>query len=318
MKHIIIILSALTLLITSCALFKSPKFERVNSFQLRELGIAQSKMDLSIVVSNPNWYEIQVKNLEVTVLDKSNSRLSDIRLYQPIDIPKHSADTVYLDIDVDTRAVARIISKSANKVEFIVKARADAKVMGIGKHLEIEQPQSVNFTQILAKVLPQIPEDYTIPTIQTGKKKNVKPPAGTTLKAEVVVSPTPPEIFKVMKTSITDIGFKETELTVKFMMFNPFGLTFTLNDFPAEVWINDKHAGTGNLGKPISFDENVQYREGEIVFNLKNFNSILIAFKGITSRELNYKVNGTLLAEGFGAKISKPFHFNGTVVIGSK
>jgi len=121
-----------------------------------------------------------------------------------------------------------------------------------------------------------------------------------------------------MKTSITDVGLKETELTVKFLILNPYGLSFNIRDFPSDIWVNDKYAGKGKLAKLINFNENIFSAEGELVFNLNNFNSILLASNALLKRDMNYQVNGTLLAEGFGAKISKPFKFKGTVEIGKK
>jgi len=294
-------------------LFKEPVFERVNEVELIDLNPDYARVDLSIVISNPNWYGITVKKLEVEITDTSSVKLGNIVMTQPLKIKKHAADTVYFEILMETRKVTKLVSHSAPKVEFLVKANALAKVFGISKRIKIQQKQSINFTQILAKILPSIPSDIDIPTIIADKKRKVvvqSPPKPT--------SPIKVDIFKVMKTSITDVGLKETDLTVKFIMLNPYGLSFTIRDFPSEVWINDKLAGKGKLAKPIIFDENVYQAEGQLVFTLNNFNSILLASKALLKKDMDYRVNGTLMVEGFGAKISKPFKFKGTVEIGKK
>jgi hypothetical protein len=102
------------------------------------------------------------------------------------------------------------------------------------------------------------------------------------------------------------------------MLFNPYGLSFVFRDFPSEIWVNDKFAGRGKLTKPIVFNENIFSAEGEMVFSLSNFNSLLLASKALVKKDMNYLVDGTLQVEGFGAKISKPFKFKGTVEIGKK
>lgn len=312
MQRFILLLLIISSLLCSCAIFKAPAFERVNEFELRDLTPDHTSLDLSIVINNPNWYAITVKTLEVQIDAKNADKLGNIVMSQPLKIEKHASDTVYLDIQLETRKVTKLVSHSAQNVEFNVKANALAKVFGITKRVKFQQAQSVNFTKILEEVLPSIPSDITIPTLKTGQKKVVvsNPPKTS--------SPIKADIFKVVKTSVTDIGLKETELTVKFMLLNPYGLSFVFRDFPAEVWINDKFAGKGKLSKPLYFDENVSMVEGELVFELGNFNSFLLASKALFKRDMDYTVKGTLLAEGFGAKISKPFTFRGTVEIGKK
>jgi len=313
MKLTLFAIIGICFLLCSCSLFKEPEFERLNDVELKELNPDYADMELSIVISNKNWYGITVKSLNLAISDTNNVKLGDIVMTQPLKIKKHAADTVYFEILMETRKVTRLVSHNAQKVEFVVRADAVAKVFGISKRVRIKQKQEINFTKILEQILPSIPSDITVPTIKTGSRKKVL--ISNTPKPS---SPIKADIFKVMKTSITDVGLKETELTVKFLILNPYGLSFNIRDFPSDIWVNDKYAGKGKLAKLINFNENIFSAEGELVFNLNNFNSILLASNALLKRDMNYQVNGTLLAEGFGAKISKPFKFKGTVEIGKK
>ncbi len=310
------------MLLGACSIFKAPNFERVNQVQLKDLTIDRTKLDLSIVINNPNWYGITVKTLDIDVMDRDRNKLGNIVMTQPLKISKHAADTVYFEILMDTRKVAKLLSYSSDKVEFIVKATAKAKVSCISKTIRYEQPNHINFTKIIEDLLPGIPTEYEIPTIHTNTKKpntkdkkyifsdpNAKPAGNAPIK---------PDIFKVAKTSVTDIGFKDTELTIKFMLLNPYGFAFTIRDFPSEVWINDKLAGKGKLAKPIIINENVMSADGELVFKLNNFNSILLVSTALVKKDMDYNVKGNLIAEAFGLKVSKPFKFRGTVEIGKK
>lgn len=322
MKLYILVLLVVSMFLLSCSLFKEPKFERLNEVKLNDLTPDRTNLDLSIVISNPNWFAITVKSLDIVVNDKKQDKLGTITMTQALKMDKKSIDTVYFEIGLDTRKVAKMLSHSAKKAEFEVNATAVAKVFGISKTIELKQTQEINFTKILESILPSIPSEFTIPTIKTDYTKS-----STGTKKLVVRDPklqpltnTPKteDLFKVLKTSISDIGLKETDLTVKFMVFNPYGLSFVFRDFPAEIWVNDKFAGRGKLVKPISFSENTFSAEGEMVFTLNNFNSFLLASKALVKKDMNYLVDGTLQVEGFGAKISKPFKFKGTVEIGKK
>lgn len=322
MKRIFPLLLIALVLLSGCSLFKAPKFERVHQVQLKDLTPDHTNLNLSIVISNPNWFSITVKSLDVEVMDKTRARLGRIIMTQPLKIEKNAADTVYLEISADTRKVASLISHTSQKVEFIVRPIVVAKVFGITKKVTIEQSQEVNFTKILEELLPNIPSNITIPTIRTddlkkkGKSKTIVVKDPKLIKS--TSSPTKPDIFKVLKTSVTDIGLKETQLKVKFLLLNPYGVSFTFRDFPAEIYIDDKYAGKGSLAKPILFSENIISHEGELIFELNNFNSVLLASKALIKKDMDYKVNGTLMVEGFGTKINKPFTFQGTVEIGKK
>jgi len=230
MRRFLLPLLLISGLLCSCAIFKAPVFERLDQVELKDLNADHTSLDLSLVISNPNWYSITVKTLDVEITDKESNKLGDIVMTQPLKIGKHAADTVYFDILLDTRKVTKLVSHSAQNVEFVVKAKALAKVFGISKRVKFEKPQSVNFTKILEQILPTIPGEIEIPTVSTAKKRVViSDPNQKT-------SPIKMDIFKVMKTSITDFGLKETELTVKFLMLNPYGLSFTIKDFPSDIW----------------------------------------------------------------------------------
>jgi LEA14-like dessication related protein len=307
------ILLTVALLMCSCSVFKAPKFERLNQVELKDITVDHTSLDLSLVISNPNWYAITVRSLKVEVTDTNSVSLGNIVMTQPLKLEKHKADTVYFDILLDTRKVTKLVSHSAQNVRFIVKANAVAKVFGVSKRVKLEQPQGVNFTKILEELLPNIPSEIQIPTLVADKRRRIQ-----ITDPSKKSSPIKADIFKVMKTSITDVGFKESELTVKFELLNPYGISFTFRDFPSEVYINDKYAGKGKLAQPLFFDENVFKREGELVFELNNWNSILLASRVLFKKDMDYRVNGTLLAEGFGTSIRKPFIFRGTVEIGKK
>jgi LEA14-like dessication related protein len=310
----------IVLLLSACSLFKEPVFQKVNDVQIRNLTPSSTNLDLSIVIQNPNWYSITVKSLDVEILDKDAYKLGDIVMTQPLKINKHAADTVFFEISMDTRRVTRLLSYSSDNVQFTVKAEARAKVFGISKLVKIEQKQNLNFTRIVEDLLPSIPSDIQIPTINaaelTGKNKQKLVIKNTdTLDNKSLL---PPDIFKVIKTTVTDIGIRETELTVRFQLLNPYGLAFTFRDFPSDIHINDKLAGKGKLAKPLVIDENTLSSEGELVFSLNNLNSLLLASGALIKKDLNYRVDGKLLIDGFGTHINKPFRFRGTVEIGKK
>jgi LEA14-like dessication related protein len=318
MKRFIPFLLLIPALFSACSLFQTPKFEGVNEFQLKELTPDHTNVDLSIVISNPNNYSITLKSLNIEVMDCSRDRLGTVTMSKPLLMHKNSADTVYFQIQLDTRKVTKLACHSSRNVEFLVRAEAVAKVFGVTKKVTKELPNQINLTQILEEMLPKVPTDYTIPTINTDSLKKSKKNLVVTDPKIANGSHSQADMFKIIKTSVTDIGLKETELTVKFILLNPYGVSFVLRDFPADIWINDKFAGKGRLDSPIIFDENIYSADGELKFELNNFNSLKLAANALVKKDMNYRVEGTLLVDAFDTHITKPFRFKGIVEIGKK
>ena len=316
MRRYLYLCLLLPLLITSCSLFQAPQFKGVSNFKLNELTADHTDIDLALVIANPNGFALALKSLNVTVTDTLQNRLGDVTMLQPLEIPKHDSDTLFLEIELNTRQVAKLVSHSSDKVKFIVHAVAVAHVFGITKQISKDLPEQINITEILLKALPQIPTEFQAPSINISKKKQTQKGNFTSGEKKSDTAKATPELFKVLKAGISDMGFKETELTIRFMLLNPFGLTFTLKDFPAQVSVNGTLAGKGRLAKPLVFDEDVYSQEGEIVCTLNNWNSLKLGTNALFKKGLDYVVQGNLQAEGLGVCINKPFAVKGHVDIG--
>ena len=316
-----LILAAFVLLSAGCRLFQPPKVDRVDRFALTELTPDHTFIDLSLVVSNPNGFAVRLESLNLTLSDKDKNHLSDVRMLHPMEIDGHQADTVYFNIQLDTRPVAKLISHSADKVDFNVHVDGKAKVLGMHVPLRLDLPQSINLTQILEDALPKIPSEFTAPTIKLGGKKKHGDMHSESVSSSDTTGTSPhlqtPDLFKVTKAGLTGLGFKETQFSVRFMLLNPFGLSFTLLDFPSQVSINGTYAGNGRLSHPLVFDENVSSQEGEIICKLNNWNSLMAGSKALLHKQADYQVNGTLSAAGFGVTVNKPFVVKGHVDIGN-
>jgi hypothetical protein len=78
------------------------------------------------------------------------------------------------------------------------------------------------------------------------------------------------------------------------MLFNPYGLAYTLNDFPATVYLNNKYAGTGNLRSPIQMREETYKAEGDLIFTMDNWKTVISTLPSVLSQQVKYRIKGDL------------------------
>ena len=122
-------------------------------------------------------------------------------------------------------------------------------------------------------------------------------------------------LFKIQRTTVEKIGIGETELHVNFLILNPYGFSFNFKGFPAEIYINNKLAGRGNLQNQLSFDENVYSKDGVMIFNLSNLKSILGAVSGVFKGEISYSVKGNVLIDAMGMEVNRPYEYKGSLPV---
>ncbi len=279
-------------------LYKNPAIEKIENVSLQELNPDHTIINLSLVVKNPNCFKIGVKTMEVRILDKDKDKLAKVVLQKAIEIEKRSSRTVEFQAVLDTRRVAKLVSYTTQNVLFNIQADARVKVLGVSKNISFEVPYEFDLRTALQNALQKFTATTQTITAGTSVKKGTGNQSGQ-------------EIFKVIKASLNEIGFTEFQFSIKFLLLNPYGFTFTFVDFPCEVFINDKSAGKGYLTKPLNFNEKVFSQEGELVFKMSHFQSIAGLSKGVLSGEIAYKVNGDAVLNGFGMEIRKPFQFQG-------
>ena len=122
-------------------------------------------------------------------------------------------------------------------------------------------------------------------------------------------------LFKITKTSVEKMSIGQTELHIHFIILNPYGLTYNLKGFPAEIYIDDKLAGTGNLKNQLKFNEDIFSQDGIMVFKLNNLKSIFGAVKGAIKGEIKYSVKGNVIIDAFGMQIKQPYSYQDSLPV---
>jgi len=265
-------------------LFKKPRLEKVHDVKIVSFGIDKTELEVSISLNNPNGYKLKVDKLDIELLNKDRGRIGSAGLKSAVEIPSKRSNALNFRVVLDTRPTAKMISTSNQKVFFYISGRGHGKVLGFGKRFDFEEPYELDMKKYLEALLPKF---------EAGGES----------------------IFKIKRSYIKKIGFTQADLSVDFILMNPFGLTFKFKGFPAEVFMGDKSVGKGNLSAQMAFNENVTSKDGSMVFKISNWRALSAAFKGVFQGEIPYGVKGTLVIEAFGLQINKPYEYKGSIPI---
>lgn len=284
-------LSLILLSLCSCKLiFKQPEVVKIQDLKIAEINIDNSKLELSVIVKNPNGYPIKLQELELQMLDPNRMKVGEAKLKKEISLPAKKNVQVDFVVNIQTRPMIHMVSSINKDLQFFIALKGKGKAKAFSKSFEYEQPYSISIKEYLPKLLPNL---------------------------ERMMSGTSGDqpLFKLLRTYVDEYGLSKTSLMTDFILINPYGINFRIKGFPAEVFIGGKSIGKGNLKKELVFDQNVFYRDGSMVFQVSNLKSVVGAVKGVFQGGIDYEVRGTILIQVMGTDLEVPYNYIGVIPI---
>ncbi len=286
-------LMAIALLLSLCSckfVFKQPEILKIQDLKIAEIKIDNSKLELSIIVKNPNGYPIRLKELDVQMLDPNRVKVGEAKLKKEIMLPAKKSVQLDFQVNIQTRPMIHMVSSINKDLQFLILLKGKGKAKGISKSFEVEQPYSIAIQDYLPQLLPNLDR------MQSGS-------AGEQ------------PLFKLLRTYIGDYGISKSTLMADFIVINPYGISFRFQGFPSEVFIGGKSIGSGNIKEELVFDENVFYRDGSMAFQLSNLKSVVSATKGLFKGGIDYEVRGTIQVQAMGIDLEIPYAYFGVIPI---
>ncbi|PKN78919.1 MAG: hypothetical protein CVU48_06915 [Candidatus Cloacimonetes bacterium HGW-Cloacimonetes-1] len=273
----IILLIAVMLSLQSCKyMFMKPSIKQIHDIRVKSITPDQVNLIVSLEVNNPNRYHMRLEETEINLLNKDRQRLGYATLSKSVLIPGKKSINLEFLVSLNTRQVTKLISISKQSVYLYIEGSGKGSVLGITKHFAFEEPYEFALGKQIETLLPKFSSEGQ-------------------------------DLFKILRTTVDNVSLTETTVRVDFLLLNPFGLTFRFVNFPSDIYINDKLAGKGSLEKPLSFDENIFYQEGTLIFKVSNMKTIVGAAKGLLKGEIGYVIKGHVKATAFGVEIDKPY-----------
>jgi hypothetical protein len=106
----------------------------------------------------------------------------------------------------------------------------------------------------------------------------------------------------------------ESIVEIDFKIDNPYGIEFTVINYPSTISINGKEAGTGNVDDVILVNSKGNESRGKIRYTLSNSKTFASLLGSLFSRKLEYETEGKLLIDIMGFNIEFPYSMKGVLV----
>ncbi len=109
MKQILIFIFSAVLL-GACSVFETPELVSFDGYKLNEMNANNIKVNLDVVIDNPNWYAIKVKNAAVDLFVEDN-KLGEIKINEKIKMKrkKESKIAVPLTLELEQGAMIKMV-----------------------------------------------------------------------------------------------------------------------------------------------------------------------------------------------------------------
>ncbi|PKN73011.1 MAG: hypothetical protein CVU50_04445 [Candidatus Cloacimonetes bacterium HGW-Cloacimonetes-3] len=278
----IALLMGLLLSLCSCKIVKKPSVERIQDIRVVSINPDKSIVNVSLIVRNPNGYKLKLNKLSLDLLNKDRGKVGMASLAKDVEIPKKASVNLDFMVELDTRPVVKMVSSLDQKVQFFVVGKGQGKALGMVRDFEFDEPFELDLKDHIESLLTRF-------------------------------SASGQSLFKVQRTSVEKVGLSETELQVSFIILNPYGFSFNLRGFPAEIYVNNKLVGKGNLQNQMRFDESIYSKDGVMAFKLSNFKSAIGAVSGVFKGEVAYTVKGKVIIDALGMEVVRPYEYKGSI-----
>jgi len=273
------VFALLFLLLSSCKwLYENPTVNRIHDIKIHNFDPDSIELGLTLEVNNPNRYDLSLEKLNVKILNRNRIPIGFADLQNEVVIPGKKSTALDFKIRLETRQTIKLIGNTKDDIVLYIEGSGNGKVRGMSKSFVFEHSYALDMKKHLKNILPKF----------SSKSQN---------------------FFRVLSTSVETISLGETTVKVDFLLLNPYGLSFSLSDFPAEIYVNEKPIGKGNLKSPLVFDEKTIYQDGSLIFKLNNLKSLAGAAKGIFKGEIAYEVKANVKIETLGISIDSPYVF---------
>jgi len=122
------------------------------------------------------------------------------------------------------------------------------------------------------------------------------------------------KIITVVSAELKNMGFGESIVEIDFKIYNPYGIDFSVINYPSIISINGKEAGTGNVDDVIMVNSKGNESKGIVRYTLSNSRTLTSLFGSLFSGKLEYETEGKLLINIMGFNIEFPYSMKGVLV----
>ncbi|GEM_PF-1724237 len=259
----------------------APEFKNIKETEILKFNFDSLWVSIVALAENKNDFEIDIENLAVSIIHQ-NDTLGYAERKEKWRLKSLETGNVQFNAVLGTKKILEIISSDEDSLHLKLIGSADANLGLITLPVDVDLSFIIAIKEQIAKSIKQDTESNKIITIISAGLKS-----------------------KSFGESIVEIDFK---------INNPYGIEFTVINYPSKISINGIEAGTGNIDDVIMVNSKGNESKGKIRYTLSNSKTFASLFGSLFSRKLEYETEGQLLIDIMGFNIEFPYSMKGVLV----
>jgi hypothetical protein len=259
----------------------APEFKEIKETEILKFNSDSLWVSIVVLAENKNDFEIDIENL-VANLIHHNDTIGFAERKEKWIIKSLETGDVQFNAVLGTEKMLEIISLDEDSLQLKLKGSAEAN-LGF-----IALPVDVDLSFIIA----------------------VKDQIGKSIKQDTESD----KLITVVSAGLKGKSLGESTVEIDFNIDNPYGIEFSVINYPSKISINGSEAGTGDVDDVIMVNSKGNKSKGKIRYTLSNSRTISSLFGSLFSGKLEYETAGILLIDIMGFNIQFPYSMKGVLV----
>lgn len=286
LKFIITIFSVAVLFFAANNLLCSANAVAPELSELKNISISdfdEDSLNLLVTVAaiNKNDFDITIKNFFTNIIYRQDS-IGTTEREKEFTIPASDTFDVKLAAFLSTKKILKLSSDAPDFININLAGTADADLGIITLPVNIDLDYSFN------------PKENISKTVQMDVEQQ--------------------KIISVKKAVLKSISMDKSIVEIEFEIKNPYGINFSVNEYPSTIFINDFESGDGTLGDTIFVETAGSSISGSMIYEMNNVKTLTNLIGSIFKRELAYKTKGMLDLTILDFNLKLPYSFEGVLV----
>ncbi len=259
----------------------APEFKKIKETEILKFNSDSLWVSIVVLAENKNDFEIDIENLAVNIIHQYDT-LGFAERKEKWIIKSHETGDVQFNAVLGTKKMLEIISYDKDSLHLNLIGSADAN-LGL-----IILPVDVDLSFVIA----------------------VKDQIAKSIKQDTESD----KIITIISAGLKSKSFGESIVEIDFKIDNPYGIEFSVINYPSKISINRKEAGTGNVDDVIMVNRKGNESKGKIRYTLSNSKTLISLFGSLFSGKLEYETEGNLLINIMGFNIEFPYSMKGALI----
>lgn len=259
----------------------APEFKEIKETKITNFNSDSISVTIIASAENKNDFEIEIEDLFVNIIYQ-NDTLGFASRKDKWEIESLQTGDIKFSSVLNTKKVLKIISDDQDSLQLNLIGTAKADLGIIILPVNVDLSFVIPVKEQVAKSVRQDTEDDKIITINSAGLKS--------------------------------LGVGKSVVEIDFEISNPYGIEFSVKDYPSKIFINGKEAGEGNVEEAITVFQKGNTSGGSINYKLSNTKTFTSLFGSLLTGKIEYETSGDLTIEILGFNIQFPYKSKGVLI----